>query len=132
MKYKRTFQWAEFIFALYVWTIIIYFLLFIVPMLESVLKGFTGEFPLSVILIIHMSHFMKSFWPAVIFIGLSILMGLHFWRLHHKAIARGKITILFDRIIPACIILFGIFLLIFILWNLKLPKFTLEDFIHKR
>ncbi|HPO17528.1 MAG TPA: hypothetical protein PLI09_29110, partial [Candidatus Hydrogenedentes bacterium] len=106
MKTLRTLQWVEFFFALFVWAVVFLMLIRIVPTFESFFNGFAGTFlwPLPTA-----GYFMQSWWPVVSLIGLSLLSGLHYWRLCQEEGTHGKMFFVFYRIIPISTIVIGVF-----------------------
>lgn len=135
MKTRRALLWVEFFFALYAWAVIFFILLMIVPVHESffenVFRKFHGALPLSFTFVVQISHFILSWWPAIALIGISALTCLHFWRLRQKTEEDGRTSLVWDRIIPTGVIVFGIFSFLFIMCALNIQIRPIGNVIHR-
>lgn len=130
---KTSFQplpWADFFAPLVTWAVVFFTLVQVVPVFEDIFNEFGAILPLPLKFVIHTSHFVQSWWPAVALVGISALAGFTIWRKRKKVARDGQPSLILDQVIPVGIIALGIFTFIFIIIALYMAQFRPGDTIN--
>ncbi|GEM_PF-2922474 len=113
MKFKQIFRWITIILVFSVWSLIFLLLVKVFPIFEEMFKEYNRKPPLLFNFIANISHFMQSWWSAVVFVVVFTLAGFRFWRQRKKAMEEGQTYRILEIKTSVYILALGIFILIF-------------------